>query len=165
MTVSARTTGFNRNIVRPHIILLHKLARAAHVDAEGAQHPLTLTQIRFLPLLVLNVNIERFAFEEEFQIAVVLEGRMGSRFVKHLLQRSPARFDEVALESADGLLIGRRRNNHAGVVGMQGVIQPKKVAVPTLDLKFGLLVSLGRRLPRDQSARLPHAKRFGCARG
>jgi hypothetical protein len=99
---------------------------------------------------VLDIDIERLALQKQLQIPVQLQCGVRRDLVEHLLERGPSRLDKIALKPAHGLLLGRRRHHHAGVVAVQGIVQPEKVAIPPLDLELGLLVCLRRRLPPSQ---------------
>lgn len=94
-----------------------------------AEHPLTLSQIRLLVLLMLNVQIERLALQENLQIAIILQNRMRSRLIKHTLQCSSSGLDEIGIESANGLLLWWRRYHDAGIIAVEGIVQPEEITI------------------------------------
>jgi len=67
---------------------------------------------------------------------------VGGGLVDHLLQSCSAGLDKVAIEPANGLLVGRRWDNNTGIISLEGGVKPQEIAVSTFDLKFGLLVCL-----------------------
>lgn len=101
-----------------HIVLFYELVAATDIDPKRAQHPLTLAEIRFFPFLVLDINVESFAFKKQLQVCIVLQGRVACNLVEHLFQSLAARLDKIALEPANCLFVWRWRNHKARVVGV-----------------------------------------------
>jgi hypothetical protein len=126
--------------VGTHIVLLYKLATPADIDSQGAQDSLALTQVRFLSLLVLDVNVKRLTFQEQFEITVMLECGMSGSLVQHFFQRLATRFHKVAFEPSHCLLLWRRRNDNTRIVSVQSIVQPKEIAISPLHLEIGLFV-------------------------
>jgi hypothetical protein len=122
--------------------MLHELASTADRDTERAKHSLALANIGFPVFLILNIDIEGFTLKEDFQVSVMLKNGMTGNLVKHTFQSSSPRLDKVGIKSAHGLLLGRRSNNHSGVVTVHRVIKPKEITVSTADCEFGLTISL-----------------------
>ena len=126
--------------------MLDKFTTSTDINAKGAEHALVLTEVRLSVLLVLDIEVESLAFQEDFEVPVLLENGMRRDLVQHALQRCSSRLDEIGIETTNGLLLRGRRHNHTGVAVMHRVIQPKKVAVPTADEELGLSVCFRRRL-------------------
>lgn len=61
--------------LKTYIVVLDKLAAAA--AKHGAKHALVLAQARIFALLVLDVHVESLALEEQLQVAVMLQHRVG----------------------------------------------------------------------------------------
>jgi hypothetical protein len=107
-----------------HVVMLDEFSASTHADSKRAKHTLALTKIWLSILLVLDVHVESLTLKEDFEVAIMLEYRMSGNLVEHALQGSSSRLHEVGIKSAHRLLLGRRRHNHAGVVTVQGVIEP-----------------------------------------
>ena len=120
---------------------------AADVDANGAQHALVgLVEQRIPVLFVLDVDVEGFALEEDLEVGVVVEDGVGGDLVQHALEGLSPRLDELGVEAADGLLLGGRGDDDAGVVGVHGGVEPEEVSVPAGDGELGLFICFGRGL-------------------
>lgn len=126
--------------------MFHKLVTATNRNTKGTKHALALTKIRLPVLLILDINIESLAFEEDLQITIVLENWVTSNLIQHPLQSSPSGLDKISIESTHGLLLWGRRNNYAGVVIVHGVVEPKEITVSPTDGKLGLAVCFGGSL-------------------
>jgi hypothetical protein len=63
--------------------VLDKLSGPSRQHA--TKHALALTQARLLALPILDVDVEGIAFQEELEVAVVLQDRMRSDLVQHAL--------------------------------------------------------------------------------
>ena len=138
------------SVVEPVVVLDEFAARAA-ANPEGFQHPACggrgfAHAERLAVLAVLDVHVEGVGFEEDFEVAVVLEDGVRGGFVQHSFQGGAARFDEVGVEAADGLFFGGRGDDHAGVAAVEGFVEPEEVAVAAGDGEFGLFVGFGRCL-------------------
>jgi hypothetical protein len=131
-----------------YIIMLDELA--AVTGEHTAKHALVLGETDVFALLVLDVDVEGLALEEELEIAVVLQDGVCGGAVQHALEGSAPRLDEIGLEAADGLLLGRRGDDDARAVVVQLRVQPEEVAVAARDGELGVAVALGRRLGRDR---------------
>lgn len=128
--------------------MLDKFARAT--AKHRAEHALVLSQAGVLAFLILDVHVESLALEEQLQIAIMLQHRVGSRLVEHALQSSTARLDKIGVEATDGLFFWGWRDNDTGVVVVQLVVEPEEVAVAARDCEFGVAVALGGGLGRDR---------------
>jgi hypothetical protein len=122
--------------------MFHKLGSSTNGNTKGAQHSLALANIGLSIFLILNINVESFTFQEDFQIAIMLKNRMAGNLVKHSFQSSSPRLYEVGIEPANRLLLWRRRNNHPGVTAVQGVVEPEEITVSTADGELGLAIGL-----------------------
>lgn len=105
-----------------YVVMLNKLAASTNRDTEATKHALALSKIRLPVLLILNVHVKGFTFKKDLQVAVMLENRVGSNLVQHAFERCSSRLDEICIEPPHGLLLGRRSNDHTGVVVVKGVV-------------------------------------------
>ena len=105
-----------------YVVVLDKLAASTNRDTEATKHALVLSKIRLPVLLILNVHVKGFAFKEDLQVTVMLENRVGSNLVQHAFECCSSRLDEVCIKPPYSLLLGRRSNDHTGVVVVQGVV-------------------------------------------
>jgi hypothetical protein len=126
--------------------MFHKFGSSTNRDTEGAQHSLAWANIGLSVSLILNIDVESFTFQENFQIAIMLKNRMAGNLVKHSFQSSSPRLYEVGIEPANRLLLWRRRNNHSRVAAVQGVVEPEEITVSTADGELGLAIGLRCRL-------------------
>jgi hypothetical protein len=122
--------------------MFHKFGSSTNGNTKGTQHSLALANIGLSIFLILNINVESFTFQEDFQIAIMLKNRMAGNLVKHSFQSSSPRLYEVGIEPANRLLLWRRRNNHPGVTAVQGVVEPEEITVSTADGELGLAIGL-----------------------
>jgi len=84
-----------------------------------AEHAFAFAYAGVFALLVLNVHVEGFAFEEQLQVTVVLQHWMRSRLVEHTLQSGASRLNKIGFEAPNGLFLRRWRDNDSGVVVVQ----------------------------------------------
>lgn len=146
-----------------YIVVLYELSATSTTNSDYAEHTtLALAKIWSLSLLVLDVDIERFALEEKLEVAIMLKDWMCGSLIQHTLQSSTSRFDEVGVEATHGLLLWRWRDNNTGVVAMQLVVQPEEVSVTAGDVELGVAVRFRSSLryasagsSRDQECCLP----------
>ena len=122
--------------------MFDKFRSSTNGNTKGAQHSLALANIRLSVFLILNINVESFTFQEDFQIAIMLQNRMTSNLVKHSFQSSSPRFYEVGIEPANCLLLRWRRNNHSWVAAVQRVVEPEEITVSTANGELGLAIGL-----------------------
>lgn len=126
-----------------HVVMLDKLGAAANRQHATKHATLCFGQTNVFALLVLDVDVERVAFQEQLQVGIVLQDGVGRGLVQHALQGSSSRLDKVLVEAADGLLLWGWRHHNSRVVVVQLVVQPKEVAVPAGDGELGVAVCLG----------------------
>ena len=131
-------------IVEP-VIVFDKLAACATANAKRFQHAAASGAAvahaeGLFVFAVLDVHIEGVAFKKNLEVTVVLEDGMGGGFIEHTLEGCAAGFDEIGVEAADGLFLGRWRDDDSRVATMEGLVQPKEVAVAAGDGELWLLV-------------------------
>lgn len=95
---------------------------------------------------MLDVDIERFALEEELEVTIMLKYGMCGCLVQHALKSSPSRLDKVGIKAANGLFLWGRGDYDARIIIVQLAVEPEKVTIAAGDGKFGLLVGLGGSL-------------------
>jgi hypothetical protein len=113
-----------------HVVVFDKFCYC-RAESDAAKHALAFSNQRLLALLVLDVHIKGITLEEELQVSVMLQHRMGSGFVQHALQRLPPRLHKACIKPSDCLLFWRRWNDNARVIIVQLIVQPKEIAETT----------------------------------
>lgn len=103
-----------------YIVVLDELS--ATTRQHRPKHALALAKAGVLALLVLDIDIEGVALEEQLEITVVLQNWMRRRLVEHALQCRTSRFDEIGIESTYRLLLRRRGDDDSGIVAVQLIV-------------------------------------------
>ena len=55
-----------------YVVLLNEFAAASHVETKGPKDTLAFTWYGFPSLLMLDVDVERFALQKQFQVGIML---------------------------------------------------------------------------------------------